>query len=199
VKGFPAPVIPAPGTIIILNGTSSSGKSTLLRELQSALSEPYLDAGLDRFLWMLPRRYLDATRWPEVFGQAVRAGPIGLRLVSGIHQGIASLSRAGGNVLADHVLVVPEWRAECRSLFRGLPSLFVGVLRPAEALIQRELARADRTLGQALAQLDYVHEDADYDITVDTSLLSPAQGAEAVVTYLAQNGPNYAFGSPREA
>lgn len=191
--------MPAPGTIIILNGTSSSGKSTLLRELQSALSEPYLEAGLDKFLWMLPRRYFGAALWPEVLGQGVRAGPIGLQLVSAMHQAIATLSRAGCNVLADHVLLEPAWRAECQTLFRGLPSLLVGVLCPAEALTQREQARADRTLGQALAQLDHVHQDAKYDIAVDTSVLSPAQCAEVVVAHLAQNGPNYAFGFSREA
>jgi chloramphenicol 3-O-phosphotransferase len=48
-----------PGTIILLNGTSSSGKTTLLKTLQAALPEPFLDSGLDRFLWMLPKRYLE--------------------------------------------------------------------------------------------------------------------------------------------
>lgn len=36
-----------PGTFIILNGASSSGKSSLLKELQNTLDEPYLNAGLD--------------------------------------------------------------------------------------------------------------------------------------------------------
>jgi chloramphenicol 3-O-phosphotransferase len=33
------------GTIIILNGTSSSGKTSIVRAPQEALDEPYLDAG----------------------------------------------------------------------------------------------------------------------------------------------------------
>ncbi|HEV8339321.1 MAG TPA: hypothetical protein VGR25_06660 [bacterium] len=45
---------PLPGTVIILNGTSSSGKSSILRALQDLIEVPLFDGGLDRFLWMLP-------------------------------------------------------------------------------------------------------------------------------------------------
>jgi chloramphenicol 3-O-phosphotransferase len=43
----------------MLSGTSSSGKSTLRKTLQNALPKPYLDAGLDGFIWMMPRRYFE--------------------------------------------------------------------------------------------------------------------------------------------
>jgi len=39
-----------PGTIVLLNGVSSSGKTSILKALQGILEEPYLDAGLDKFL-----------------------------------------------------------------------------------------------------------------------------------------------------
>jgi chloramphenicol 3-O-phosphotransferase len=39
-----------PGTIILLNGTSSSGKTSVVRALQEVLNEPFLEAGLDKFL-----------------------------------------------------------------------------------------------------------------------------------------------------
>lgn len=71
-------------------------------------NEPFLDAGIDRFLWMLPHRYLDRRLWDEVLGRATRAGPIGHQLMSGMHHAIAALSRAGNNVIADHVLVEPQ-------------------------------------------------------------------------------------------
>lgn len=185
----------APGTLIVLNGTSSAGKTTLLRELQQQLPEPYLEAGLDKFLWMLPRRYLAAPLWNEVLGEAVRAGEVGHRLASGMHHALAALSRAGCHVVADHVLVEPAWRDECRTLFRGLPTLFVGVVCPLPALVERERARADRTLGQAARQLERVHEGAGYDLTVDTSRLTPAACAQAIVAHLATHGPNLVFGS----
>jgi chloramphenicol 3-O-phosphotransferase len=40
----------SPGMIILLNGASSSGKTSILKDLQDILEEPYVDAGLDKFL-----------------------------------------------------------------------------------------------------------------------------------------------------
>jgi len=47
------------GYIIILNGTSSSGKTSIVNALQNILEEPYLEAGIDKFIWMLPEHYFD--------------------------------------------------------------------------------------------------------------------------------------------
>jgi chloramphenicol 3-O phosphotransferase len=124
----------APGTIIILNGASSSGKTSILRTLQELMPEPYLDAGIDKFIWMLNKRYLDRPLWDEVLGQNVRAGPVGHVLFSGMHHAIAALSRAGNRVVADHVLVEPRWVAECAGLFAGRPAYLVGIRCPLEVL-----------------------------------------------------------------
>ena len=78
------------GNIIILNGASSSGKTSILRALQSQMVEPYLDAGLDKFIWMLPKRYLDRPLWDEVLGLADRAGDAGKLLIHGMHQAVAA-------------------------------------------------------------------------------------------------------------
>ncbi len=141
-----------PGMIIILNGASSSGKTSLVRALQKTLDGPYLDAGLDRFLWMLPGRYLDRPLWDDVLGLATEAGATGHRLVLGMHRAIAALARAGNCVIADHVLVESAWLADCAAVFVELPAWLVGVRCPLEVLVERERSRADRTLGQAAAQ-----------------------------------------------
>lgn len=47
------------GKIILLNGTSSSGKSTLAKALQSVLDEPYLYIDGDLFWRMFPDAYFD--------------------------------------------------------------------------------------------------------------------------------------------
>ena len=67
------------GTIIILNGTSSAGKTSLVLALQKILPEPFLDSGIDKFIWMLPERYLDQPLWDEVLGLATQAGNVGRR------------------------------------------------------------------------------------------------------------------------
>jgi len=183
----------APGTILILNGASSSGKTSLLRALQGLLEEPFLDAGIDKFIWMLPKRYLDRPLWDEVLGLNVRAGPAGHRLFSGMHHAIAALSRAGNHVLADHVLVEPRWVGECAALFAPLPAYLIGLRCPLDVLEQREKQRKDRTWGQAREQFDVVHVHVVYDLEVDTSLHSPEECAEQVRDMLQAGKPPQAF------
>lgn len=186
------------GTIIVLNGTSSSGKSSLVRALQELLDEPFLDTGLDRFLWMLPPRYLRPPLWDEVLGRAVEAGPAGYQLVSGMHQAIAALSRAGCNVIADHVLIEPRWLEECSMLFSDLPAYLVGVHCPLAVVEERERQRKDRTLGQARAQFSLVHAHGLYDVEVDTSTTSPEDCAIRIWERLEDGIGPTAFGRLRE-
>jgi chloramphenicol 3-O phosphotransferase len=183
----------APGEIIVLNGTSSSGKSGIVSALQGVLEEPFLDAGIDKFMWKLPRRYLDRPLWDEVLGLATEAGPVAHRLASGMHQSIAALSRAGNNVVADHVLVERRWLAECAVLFGELPAPFVGVRCPLDVLEQREAARKDRTLGQARAQFHQVHAHGIYDLEVDTSTTSAEAGALQINQRLVEGDSPDAF------
>jgi chloramphenicol 3-O-phosphotransferase/GNAT superfamily N-acetyltransferase len=181
-----------PGTILILNGGSSSGKTCLLETLQTMLSEPYLNAGIDKFIWMLPKRYLDRPLWDDVLGLAVEAGATGQRLFSGMHRAIATLSRTGLNVIADHVLVEPAWVQECTALFVDLPAYLIAIRCPLEVLEQRERARKDRTFGQARLQFERAHAHGIYDFEVDTSQLSPDDCARMIQEYI-QHHPPQAF------
>lgn len=181
------------GTIIILNGTSSSGKTSLVNALQKVLTAPYLDAGIDKFIWMLPNRYLDRPLWDDVLGLATQAGPVGDTLIMGMHHAIAALSKAGNNVIADHVLVEPGWLQACIGLFSELPAFFIGVHCPLAVLEQREKARRDRTLGQARAQFEIVHSHTLYDLKVDTSCYSPEACALQIKARLENDKPPEAF------
>jgi chloramphenicol 3-O phosphotransferase len=186
------------GKIIILNGTSSSGKTSIVQALREILDEPYLDAGIDKFIWMLPERYLDRPLWDEVLGLATQAGSVGYRLISGMHQAIAALSRTGNNVLADHVLVEPRWLQECATLFSELPAFLVAVHCPMEVLEQRQRARKNRTWGQASAQFSLVHAYGIYDLEVDTSISSAKECALQIKARLQDGHPPNAFKRLRE-
>ena len=170
-----------PSTILFLNGTSSSGKSSLLKALQKALPEPFLDMGIDRFIWMLPSRYLDRPLWDDVLGKAVQSGPLGRVLFSGMHHAIAAASNRGLNVIADHVLVERDWVTECAQLFADMNAYLIGLYCPLEMLEQREKDRKDRTLGQARVQFEVIHKYTAYDLKLDTSVLSTDECVKQVV------------------
>ncbi len=182
-----------PGTIILLNGTSSAGKTSVLRAVQASFSEPYLDLGIDKFIWAMPERYLDRPLWDDVLGLATQAGETGHRLFGAMHYAIAAAARQGMNVVADHVLVEPRWVAECTALFHDLPAWLVAVRCPLSVLEARERARKNRTLGQARAQFKLVHAHAVYDLEVDTSLMSPEECAQAIKGCLESGAPPTAF------
>jgi chloramphenicol 3-O phosphotransferase len=188
------------GRIIVLNGTSSSGKSTLAKALQAALPDPALVIGIDTFVFALPKRYLDQPLWSEVFryvrdGDAtdgpfrIETGPLGQELVSGMHRSVAALAAAGLDVIVDHVLLEAAWLQECRRLWADLEWWLVGVQCPLAVIEERERDRRDRTLGQAAAQFAVVHaHDCAYDVEVDTSEQSPEDAAARIVAALGQRG-----------
>lgn len=180
-------------TVIILNGASSSGKSSIIKALQARLDVPFLDAGLDRFIWMLPKRYLDCPLWDDVLGLNTEAGLMGHRLVTAMHRAIVALSRAGSNVVADHVLVESAWVDDAAALLADLPAYLVGLRCSLEVLEQRERDRKDRTLGQARAQVTAVHKHVlsrgGYDVEVDSSVESPETCARRIAEHVAAARP----------
>jgi len=150
------------GRVIYLNGASSSGKTTIARELQKAAPEPYLHASIDAFLHQLPALVL------EDHAALARELP---RLLAGFNSSSAAIARAGNNVIVDTVLQEPSWVAPCVMAFEGLEVLFVAVRCSLEALESREIERGNRQRGMARYQYDRVHLHGIYDIEVDTSTM----------------------------
>jgi chloramphenicol 3-O phosphotransferase len=169
-----------PGTVIFLNGTSNSGKTSLLKSIQDIFEEPFLDLGLDKFIYMLPRRYLKQPLWNEVLGKATSSGSMGNLLVKSMHRTILEVSSQGNNVVADHVLIEPKWVQECACMFFDRPAWLVAVRCPLTVVEERERKRKNRTLGQARAQYELVHKHVVYDIEVDTADQSPQECAEHI-------------------
>jgi chloramphenicol 3-O phosphotransferase len=60
----------------------------------------------------------------------------------------------------------------------------VGVLAPLHVLEEREKARGNRIAGEARAQVDVVHREIEYDLTVDTSCQSPEECAGTILDAL---------------
>src|SRR6476661_4676445 len=183
------------GRIIVINGTSSSGKTTLVRALQAAMPDLWLEMGIDRFAYALPGRVNGLPAWPLLFAYVrpdgrsdgpftIETTALGNRFIAGLHATVAALAGSGLNVIVDHVVLEPEWVAEMRRLWAPFEVLFVGVRCPLDVILQREREREDRTIGQAEAQFDVVHRRTSYDVEVDTSVLSPAEAVSRILAAL---------------
>ena len=183
------------GRLIMLNGTSSAGKTSILTELQKKLPQLYLLAGLDKFLNFLPESYFKLPQWNEVMGLSNRSGPIGDVLISGMHRSIRALLDSGNNVLADQVFINSNWVAEAASLFSGCEAYLIGIHCPKEIIVQREKDRKNRTLGSSALQFDVVHQVTEYDFSIDSSLNSPEKNAEIILEFLKTEVAPFAFQS----
>lgn len=176
--------------IILLNGTSSAGKTSLAKALQRSWPGPLLAVGIDTVVFALPGRWLNPPGWHEVFVYTgsgdeltITAGPLGDRLIAGLHRSVAALAGQGFDVVVDHVLLSPDWVLDAADALAGLPVLSVGVRCPLAEVIRREAARGDRTLGQARAQFESVHAYASYDLEIDTSQADPSECASQVAAF----------------
>jgi len=197
VRSMPIAPEPGAGRIILVNGTSSSGKTTLVRGLQRALPDLWLEMGIDRFAYALTGRVAGEPTWQLLFRYvrpdgategpfSIETTPLGQRFIQGIAVTAAALAGAGLNVIVDHVILEGAWLEECRRLWTPYRVLAVGVRCPLAVVLERERAREDRTLGQAEAQFDLVHRWGPYDVEVDTSVLTPEEAVARVAERVAE-------------
>ncbi|MFJ8821294.1 chloramphenicol phosphotransferase CPT [Streptomyces sp. NPDC102467] len=153
--------------VIVLNGGSSSGKSGIVRCLQSLLPGPWLALGTDTLVDALPR-----TGAGIEFGAdgSVTVGP-GFRAVEAAWiAGVAATAATGAHIVVDEVFLGGAGsQAEWRKALRGLDVLWVGVRCDAAVAADREVARGDRVPGMAASQAELVHEGVTYDVVVDTT------------------------------
>jgi chloramphenicol 3-O phosphotransferase len=172
--------------VIVVNGGSSSGKTSIVRQLQGMLAEPWLAASIDDFVDSLPPALQDsADGFGVTAGGAVVVGEVFSRLEAAWIAGIAATARAGAPVIVDDVFLggaasQRRWRAALAEL----PVAFVGVHCEPAVAGRREASRPDREPGMAVRQATAVHRDVVYDVEVDTTRTSAADCAAGITTAL---------------
>jgi chloramphenicol 3-O phosphotransferase len=177
------------GRVVLLHGTSSSGKTTVARAVQQLSDEPWLRLGIDAFWNAVDERWMEhGARADQGFAWTDDArivpGPFGQRLAAGMRAAVAACARAGNDMLVDDVFVDATWLDGWRRELAGLRWLLVGVMAPIDVLEQRERARGNRIPGESRAQVDVIHREIEYDLTVDTASLSPEECARVILAAL---------------
>lgn len=152
------------GRIILLNGASSSGKSSIARELQRQLPVPFLHLSIDhlRDSGVLP---LARFRSGEFAWAEAREG-----FFTGFEGAVAAFAGAGNDLIVEYIVETGEGMARLDEALADFDVLFVGVHCPLEELERREMARRDRPLGEARRDFHTVHGHCPYDLEVDATL-----------------------------
>ena len=191
------------GRVILLNGTSSAGKTTIARTLQAVLDDPWLLAGVDSFRDMMPPRWLDdgphahdGFAWTAMAPAGeepvarLQVGPVGQRMTAAMHRAVRAMADVGNDVIVDDMLVEQGWLLDWARVLDGIDAWLVGVRCPAAVLRQRERLRGiAATRGAAVGQLALVHTHGDYDLEVDTSLATPERCACRIADQVTRHRP----------
>ena len=149
----------------MLNGPSSSGKSTLSKALQGLIeekrNEKYGIISIDDFMKLSTEETIYEDDVFEIAGDMCASA-------------LEALKTAPG-VIIDHVITSERIYRQLTELLGEHRIHSVHVTCPLNVLLGREYARKNRCLGSAEASYTYLFPKDEYDLTVDTSIMTPAE------------------------
>ena len=93
------------------------------------------------------------------------------------------------NFIIDDILLEASFLDDYLKTFCDLKLYFIGLFCPLEAVEKREASRIGRFPGTAQSQLEVCHAHGVYDLSLDTSILSPEDCAEKIIDRLASGAP----------
>lgn len=175
--------------VVILNGTSSSGKTSLARAIQRLAKGPVLRVSMDDFLEMMPPRFANDDEAfsfrlvpdSEPAEVEIGTGSYGGALMRGMRASVAALADQDLDLVVDDVMLGAGDQAHYREVLAGHAVAFVAVRCALETAEQRERERGDRDIGMARWQFSRVHAGRDYDLEVSTDEVSPDDGARVIL------------------
>ncbi len=191
------------GILIVLNGTSSSGKTSIARALQEQWPKPLLYLALDTAIGMMPVQYTGAgTMSSEGYALIPRVDDDGNKVVDylagshgktlNLHLGLfaATLCADGYHVVLDHVIVDDETMADLAAHTAAETVYLVAVLCDRNIAEMRERVRGDRMVGLVTGQIAKVHSGLrDYDLSVDSSRSTSTDLATSIIRFVERGPP----------
>lgn len=181
--------------IIYLNGASSSGKTTLARELQSKLKDYFLVIGIDQIIYMMPDKANDwhndkiapGFSWipvknelGHILSYRINSGPFGQLMLQMFKNIVKTLACSGYYLIIDDVSFGKEQFGQWKEQLKDFNVLWTGVTAPLEVLKQREIERGDRKIGSTIWQSEHVYLGVGYDLIIDTCEKSLSENIDLI-------------------
>ena len=165
---------PAPGRVILLNGASSSGKSSLARAIQSRIDTPFWHISIDhlRDSGVLPTARIESR---EFDWRAMREA-----FFLGFERSLLAYVEAGNALIVEHIMESEAWLLRLADTLADHDVFFVGVHCALEELERRERERGDRPVGDARRDFHRIHSYCVYDFEVD-AMQDRDANADAVI------------------
>jgi chloramphenicol 3-O phosphotransferase len=172
------------GTIILLNGASSAGKSTLARAVQARIEAPFWHISIDhlRDAGVLPLARIKSGEFPWP--------PMRAAFFEGFDLSLAAYAQAGNNLIVEHIVETPAWMARLVRLLAPHDVFFVGVHCDLAELERREASRGDRPKGDARRDFETIHRHASYDFEIDTTAPRGDAADRVIAAWRARQAPS---------
>lgn len=146
------------GKLLILNGSSSCGKTTTCRVLQDQFTKQYMLLGIDVFSQIIPPKQNNMlTVEPDYFSAKeylqngkiyfdVKTGPLLDEIMHISYQAMAAFLNNGINIISDQLFWNPNWFRAALDTFINFDVFLVGML-----VSDQEGARRENSRGSANA------------------------------------------------
>ncbi len=183
--------------IVLLNGPSSSGKSSICKAFQYSINQPFLTLGVDTFISMMPQKYLSYGEKSQEgcyfiksknnYGVTVscHSGTFGDLVFKTAIDIVELMGDNGLNIIIDEVIWSDERMYEYKNILIKHNVLFIKVFCERYSAQERELLRGDREIGLANNQIDKIASmKFQYDLEINTDILSPFESAKIIIAKL---------------
>lgn len=165
------------GRIIFLNGVTSSGKTSIVEALQRQEKIFFYAVANDLFQKTVGENYLRRNYW-KYLSEAIIM----------MYHTAKLYSDMGKNVLIDGILVEkdeikPHYR-RLLEILKDNPLDIAEIYCPLDICRQRNIIRRDRYETQSQEQSELMAEKIKYSVRVDTSIYSPDECAEIIISKL---------------
>jgi chloramphenicol 3-O phosphotransferase len=190
------------GKVIILNGPSSSGKSSIQREFQK-LVMPNLwgKIGIDTLfdmpmpditpenmeIWQSPNPIRWVENGKDENGNPVitlKVGEQGNRVAYAMNSAIAAYAKSGSNIIVDYIAYDQDWINHLVKELLDITTYWVAVRISLETLEKREAARGTSPVGHARSHYHTVYGDRHYDLEVNSEDSTSSEIATEIFDFI---------------
>lgn len=183
--------------ILLLNGCSSAGKTSIAQSIQYLSETPWLSLGMDHFFDMMPLQYvafgeksIEGIHFSYIKDPAgprihIDNGPWGERVLCTIPKVIRTMADQKLELIVDEVLFGDDILKEYVKALKGHTVYFFGIECSLPVMLEREILRKDRRPGLCRDQMERVHGPTRYyDLVVDTTHNTPFECARHILNFV---------------
>lgn len=185
--------------IIILNGASSVGKTSVARELQYLLGPKYLYISIDHFIDMLSpevcnlsvcnKNFLKETEGFYAFQlpdktYEIKVATLGKKLLNDTYKSIEALLKENWNIIFTVVEPLKLQVLEIKERFKNYNPYLIYLYASEDIIIKREKSRGDRLISHTINLIRKYNSQDSHDLKLDTSKEDPNSIAQTIISKL---------------